>query len=829
MKSLNTVVLCLVFCCACHAASFDLAHGGRASASVVIGDTASERVRQAAEELASMLGRITGGRFTVEVGDGRRGIAVGVVEDFPLLKLGEQLAVHSPSDREKYVLRSRQEGLLVVGATELAVEDAVWDLLYRLGFRQFFPGAVWEVVPRKANLSLRIDLVSRPDYFARSIWYGYGTWDYNAEPYAQWCRRNRARAGFRLQTGHAYGALIRANREVFAAHPEFYGLLDGWRKSTKLCIGNPALRQLIVRHALQYFAEHPEADSISLEPSDGGGWCECPACARLGSITDRALTLANEVAAAVSTKYPGKYVGMYAYNLHSPPPDIAAHPRVVISIATAFIRGGFTLDELIDGWSAKTRMLGIREYYSVHPWDRDMPGRARAANLTYLAETIPGFHARGARFLSAESGDNWGPHGLGYYVAARMLWDIDESGRIDDLVDDFLSRAFGSAKKPMADFYGLLDASHEWLVFDDSLGRMFRCLAEAQRVTDSADVRARLHQLALYARYVELFHEYSRAKGGRRQTAFERLIRHAYRMRRTMLVHTKALYRDLPARDRNVRVPPECRWNVPEGKNPWKSSEPFTQAEISRIIRDGIARHPLTRPGFEPVEFTRELVPVRSMHLLEVSPGRVPPGRGEQVFYTWVEDAPATIELHVTGGLIAHYRDRGNVRIGIYHLEGGGETLVTGDRSVPPDGKPHTVRLTVTTRGLHRIVINDGHDMTQVDWNRGTPMTILSSRCEPATLGSRWTLYFYVPRGTHIVGLYARGRGEVRDAGGQVRLTLDGQEPGYHALPVRPGQDGHLWQLRNCAGQVRLLTVPPCLARRADELLLPAEVVRAAR
>ena len=76
-----------------------------------------------------------------------------------------------------------------------------------------------------------------------------------------------------------------------------------------------------------------------------------------------------------------------------------------------------------------------------------MPGRARGGNLEYLTRTIPDFHAKGARFMSAESGDCWGPNGLGYYVASRMLWDVDEAGRIDDLVDDFLARAFGPATR----------------------------------------------------------------------------------------------------------------------------------------------------------------------------------------------------------------------------------------------------------------------------------------------------------------------------------------------------------------------------------------------
>jgi hypothetical protein len=47
-------------------------------------------------------------------------------------------------------------------------------------------------------------------------------------------------------------------------------------------------------------------------------------CAKLGSPSDRALTLANDVGEALEERYPGKYVAMYAYNFHQAPPSIQA-------------------------------------------------------------------------------------------------------------------------------------------------------------------------------------------------------------------------------------------------------------------------------------------------------------------------------------------------------------------------------------------------------------------------------------------------------------------------------------------------------------------------
>ncbi len=255
------------------AQSVSLASDGKAVLPVVVSAEASERLRKAAELLAEYLGRISGAKFTVTTGDGKTGIAVGRPGDFPSADVPKWDAADA-SKREDYLLRSHGGGVHVIGATDLAVEHAVWDLLYRLGYRQFFPGKTWEVVPEIRKLSIAVDVQEHPDYYARRIWYGYGPWDYAAGPYAEWCTRNRATSGFKLDTGHAYQGIISRNQKTFDAHPEFLGLLDGQRKSTKLCISNADLRQLVVDDALRRFEARPQLDSISVDPSDGGGWCE---------------------------------------------------------------------------------------------------------------------------------------------------------------------------------------------------------------------------------------------------------------------------------------------------------------------------------------------------------------------------------------------------------------------------------------------------------------------------------------------------------------------------------------------------------------------------
>jgi hypothetical protein len=798
-----------------------LAKDGKALQRVVVGAQASEKTRAAAKTLATYLGRITGGTFPVAEGDGDAGLAVGRAADFPKLKLPEKFGA-DVTRREEYLLRSHADGLWLVGATDLAVEHAVWDALYRVGYRQYFPGKNWEVVQAKRDLALAVDAFEKPAYHARRIWYGFGPADYAAAPYADWCAKNRAAGGIVLNTGHAYDGIIARNKKAFAAHPEYLGLVGGERKSSKFCISNPDLRKLVVADAVAQFDKEPDRDSVSVDPSDGGGWCECAECEKIGSVSDRALTLANEVAAAVQAKYPGRLVGMYAYSEHSPPPSIPAHPNVVVSVATGFIRGGFTVDQLMEGWAKKATTLGVREYYSVNTWDRDLPGAARGGRLDYLKRTIPHFHARGARFMSAESSDNWGPNGPGYFVAARLMWDIKEADKVDALLAEFLENCFGPAKEPMAAFYKLLTGDRAPLLCDDTVGRMHRLLADARKKTTDPAALARLDDLTGYVRYVELWLDYSAATDAARQAAFEALLRHAWKIRASEMIHTKGLYRDLPARDKTVTVPPGAAWNAPEKTNLWKAGPEYVRADYEKFTADGIAGRKLL--DFTPVRYTDDLVPAAPLKLPDAKAGSMGLySRGTRTYFTWVEKEPATIELRAKGGIV--YNSRGPAKLELFPLlEPEGKSVAKAEAE--PDKTERPVALKTTFAGLHRIEVTDSGAGTAVNWADGLPVTVLSSPDTPAGFHGRWTLYFYVPKGTKVIGGFASGAGNLLDPAEKKVHEFDGK-PGYFGVPVPAGQDGKVWQFANTAGRRLLMTVPPCLARSPKELLLPAEVVKA--
>lgn len=810
------------------AARVALAEKGRALVPVVVADKPSKRVRNAAKTLADYLDRISGGTFVVVPGDGQAGIAIGLPEDFPKLKLQNLWDARDPSRREDYLLRSHGKGLLAIGATDLAVEYAVWDLLYRLGHRQFFPGELWEIVPPTADLAVTVDALEHPAFLTRDVGYGYGPWDGRGQSYVEWSARNRMGGGSSdrplLEAGHSYDKIYSDLKKEFDKHPEYLALVKGKRQTTgeiKFCISNPGLRKLVAEYAVDHFARNPTAASMSLEPSDGLGWCECEKCRGLGSVSDRVITLINEAAAAVRARHGRqKLISTYAYAEHAPPPTIKVNPLVVVCVATAMTSGDYSTDELVDGWRKQGARLGIREYYGVFPWDHDLPGKCRLADLEYLRQSIPRFYQQGARFLIAESSDNWGVAGLGYYLMARMLWDVREANRVEALKDDFLDKAFGSARKPMAEFYRLIDAAGSPRISSDLIGRMYRALGDAKKKSADPAARTRIDHLILYTRYVELFADYAYAESKERQRAFEELLRFTYRIRHTGMIHALAVWRGLPYEDPSVKLPPGGGYDVPEGKDPWKENRPVHPPEIESILTAGMARNRLI--DFTPVTYSTNLRPAWPLALPEAPLGDA--GlyfRNQAAFYIWTSESPGSLPLKVKAGLI--YQHVGNVKLSLSRI---GATTRVDRTSVAPDQKPHAVNLQMNTAGLHKVEVSDRSGGTALSWPEGKPWTIPAGPAEATDLYGRWNLYFYVPKGTKVVAGHAEGPGELLDGNGKKVFTFAAR-PDYFSVPVATGQDGRLWKFTNSLGRRILLTVPPYLARAASELLLPEEAVRA--
>jgi len=814
----------------------DIAKDGNALLPILVHPEASDAVKQSANELAEYLGRISGGTFEVKPSDGNKGISLAVAARANNKQLAAKLDGNEPTRREEYIIQSHATGLTLIGATDEAVSHAVWDLLYRFGFRQVVPGDRWEIVPSSPNLSIAIDVYEVPDFKRRRIWNGGGYFPYDKKPYKKWWARNRIGEGFMVGTSHVYDRVVMRNRKVFEEHPEYLGLEDGKRAKpvragNKFCISNPSLRQLCVEWAQNYLNRRPHIDGVSMEPSDGsGGWCECEPCLAIGTPSDRAVFLANQVVRALNENSDRtRYVGILAYSAHSPPPTkVKIDKRVVVTVAQGYLRGGYTADELMAIWGKEGVILGTYEYLGIIQWSWDRPGVGRATRRSQYEKKIPKLYRMGVRTFIGESECNFGTSGMGYYAIARTLWDVDEAKRADELYEDFLDKHFGAAKEPMRQYWDMVNGDNRPLLSKDLIGRMYRCLQAALNMTEDTGVRNRITDLILYTRYVDLYFQYKLCEDADAQASYERVMKYAIRIRKHLMIHTREIHRQLHRYDKRVTCPPEAYYRIPYDRNAWTNDDPVTETEVRDWLKTGIETNPLL--DFETKTYSLDLVPAaKALGLKTEYRGNFGGGaQTKQVYYTWVEKAPRQLKFTMTAGLIKHYRDRGDARITLYHQSEADDMSIQEER-VPPDGKPYPISLTAPTPGLYRIEIVGGGDRTMLEWDTDISMTHIADASARIRHLLNWSLYFYVPLGTKTVGGYANwNTGSMRDSDNKVVFDfkeLDG--PAFFNVPVPEGQDGKLWRFHKCSTPRLLMTVPPNLARSAEELLLPREVIEA--
>lgn len=824
---------------------------------ITVRTTASPITRSTAETLARYLSTITGEPFSVELlnsaTDGPAspsGIIVGLVEAWPNLPGTTGLDPHDPLKREAYMLRSSRDGLHLIGATDAAVTHAIWDMLFRLGHRQYLPGQLWEHVPRQRDASIDLDVLSAPDFVQRHIRQGGGDTRVDKQPVEHWEQVNRLGSAFHVNMSHVYARIRIQRPQVFKEHPEYMALVDGKRADpedddSKFCNANPGLRDVVAQWAVDHLTQRRMMDGVSMEPSDGYGWCECEDCQRLGSVTDQAHSLASHVAEAINQHFDTpKYVGVLAYGYHSPPPspDVRLHPRTIVSVTQGFLRGGWTFNDLLDAWHDRVAMLGSYDYLGVVQWSWSLPGDGRATRRNRPKQIIPFLYDRNVRIYIAEREGNWGPAGFNLFMTARLLWDHTEGRHTDRYFDEFLQHMFGPAQEPMRLFFDQINGDHHPLLSQDMIGRMYRHLHTASQSNASADIdsdqkaliQQRIDDLTLYTRYVELYVAYKAAEDSTTARAtHEALLRLIWRMRSRLMIHADELYRRLGRRDDRLAVPKQADYRVKEPDNPWKSSEPFTSEQVAAMRETGIANNAIYT--FEPVSYEPDLAPAYKLPGVAASDKVGTFGdRGattRQMLCAWLDKSQPALRLNVTGGLIRHYRDRGDVRIKLIKA---GEPFDSENATpldtaaVPPDGETRTVQLTSDQGGLHRLELTDGGDMTRLEWEAGQPLTLWGTRHESTTYLGPWTLCFYVPKGTKRVAGYVESSvGQLLTPMGETAYDFRKiQTSGYFDVPVPTGMDGQLWWLDGCKRRVILMTVPPALARSGRELLLPQSVIK---
>ncbi|MBE0536333.1 MAG: DUF4838 domain-containing protein [Phycisphaerae bacterium] len=820
MKTVPTALLAVLLLSPSTAA-FTLAADGKAAMPIIVAERAGDTVRGVADELAEYLRRITGAEFPIRTGSGAHGLVLGTLADFPDPSLNEALQIRNTCDgREAYAIRTDADRIRLIGATDLAVSHAAFRLLEHIGCRWFFPAKEWEIIPSRPMLVVDLNETDRPAILSRRIWWGYGFFNRQEKrcqsDYEVWARHNRMASSRQIRCGHAWQSIIADNKAVFDVHPEYLALVDGQRRGPQLCVSNAAVRTIAAAWALNQFKKNPTLDMVSMETSDGSDHCQCADCASMGSISDRAFGLANEVARHVAKDFPGKMIGMLAYNDHCEPPSFKLEPNVYVQSTAGFIRGRYTFDELMELWPAFCSNTGFYEYLSVWLWDFDMPPGGNGANLKHIQQRIRRYAEVGATSIDCESGNNWGPHGLGYYLANKLMWNPEAD--TDALLADFYEKAFGPAAGAVQRYYERLDKGNGPLISEHLLALSLRDLDEASRLAaNRPDIQARLDHLKQYQHYVRLRWEYDRAGDmDAKRTLALQIFTHVYRTRYSYMNHWAAMLYDWTPKA--AAEFDEPTWSFREPSNPWKIDTPCTHEETDAAFRQDMLRfQPQT---VEERTFSRDLVRAGLVSPSPVASSQKYQGKARYAFCS-TDGEP--LNCVITTGLIAWYRDRPDA--GFVLTDAQGNELHKG--RLPQDGNELPLTLNVPRPGIYWLEVDDQAAGWGIRASAGAPVCLALQRASsPSHMGHMQPMYFYVPAGTQQIHYYWKGGPHEVYGPDGVLLHQTETSGRFITIDVPPGADAKAWSIRKLAlGHLWFFNIPNYLAASPDALLIPTDAL----
>ena len=420
----------------------------------------SVQAKGSADALKLWLEKVTGAEFTIATERPARGLFLAL-ESTPGLPTDVTQLKAQQSPEAFQIYSEGNDVLWIIGKSDLGLERGVFWYLDKLGCRWLHANEKWTVIPQRNDITLNINEVQSPAFLTRDFFGtgGFGRPAYDpktriADAWTQYKRENLLGGTIRLG-GHTGEHINTTYKKELEAHPDYVAEVNNERKlsaSSKLCVSNPGLQALFVKDRLaelkRSLAINPLGISVTVEPADGGGHCTCNECLKLGTVSDRVFTLANVVARAVATEFPGKYVNLYAYNEHAMTPSIPIEPNVIVQLAPyAFQRTGLTPHEMIEAWGGKHSFLGIYTYWSIPDWSRCLPGLSTQS----VAEEIRFWQAHNIKIHNSEStfcGGNMGPN---WYLAARLMWNPAKDEKA--ILEDYYTSAFGSAKVPVRRMY----------------------------------------------------------------------------------------------------------------------------------------------------------------------------------------------------------------------------------------------------------------------------------------------------------------------------------------------------------------------------------------
>lgn len=726
---------------------------------------------------------------------------------------------------EGVYISSNSRSIKIVGNSALAVQEAIYIYLEQIGFRYLQPGENWIVVPALRSIYKSAEILVQPDYEYRTIANGHGYMN-SAQiksDFDYWYKANRMGGAFNISLGHIYDWIISQRPEEFKNHPEYFG--EPPAKGTippifKFNVANKNLVALIKEIMEKEMKKNVERNIyprfISMEPSDGGGFCTSPECQKIGTPSDQVFYLVNEVA-KIGQKY-GMTVGSYAYSQHIAPTKYRLEPNVFVMVTNGFNWTKYSTTELLKMWGQKASRLGVYEYLSVYEGDMDMPGRHNASKPRYLQKTVRDFYNAGARSYQGESTIGWISRGPGQYILTRLLWNRNVN--IDSVKNDFFTKAYEQSAPLMIKVYDSWEKNTFGVPRESDLADWHALIDEAYSKASNDKVKRRIEDVMIYMHYVTLYTELQKKKSD--QTILP-VLRYTHRNRNTGVFATVPAMVSLA----NYSGFPQYAYYANPGKQVWMDNNtPLSRAEI---IKDFNA----DKVKFKKVEglqkFDKSADFISLSNVTTLSRTKYPVSQhsfvGRTEYIIQIKKQSAENYFEIKSGYTAGLTKDLPVLIKVYKNAG----LKEIDEDETPllrfeqSKKLETERFSLASLkpGLYSLVVEDGLKMFNLQYSPSINHSIVASErtLQTTTVAGYNTFYFYVPPGTKRFTIMKVNMNLESPAGRKIETPINTAET--LVVEVKPGETG-IWKMYNQAAHFAIDGIPPYLGQDPATMLVPS-------
>ncbi|MBL0311099.1 MAG: DUF4838 domain-containing protein [Bacteroidetes bacterium] len=575
---------------------------------IVVNEGAYNMVKDATEDLRAHLSEACGVNFTIEKQDSS--ITTGIFLNllYPR-KDSAYLKRLDIDNQDVFLLEGDGKRFVKISAfSKQGLVNGIYTYLDRLGFRWYYPGELWKYVPKLMDVGISIDTIEKPDFVLRAFFGTFGTprnrvIDKNAivdREWNLWSVRNRLGGTYSLK-GHAWGDFFWRNIQTFLKHPEYAALVNGKRSELnsggiKFCTSNKGLQELFVQDRVAELKKNMNdipnrpVYTVSVEPSDGEGFCECDECRKLGTISTRVFLLANLVAKEFQKVSPKAFVNLYAYNKHAAPPDIALEPNVIVQIIPYGYQDYTSPEVMFKEWKLKCNHLFVYDYYGLPILNLDKPLQGSLTPIEF-ANRIRFWHDQGIKGITLESSYSIGATGLGLYLFSRLSWNINTN--VEREVSEFYQKIYGNAAGKVRQAQSALETDTNLIDKRISLHLASRIIDSQETATQNDTILgARLTSYKAYLLYLNFLYDFQRNEITEDTTAIDRLMTFVYGTFFLKMVHPFPVSEWLKNYGANPEYAKRC-WDT---FNPTKKGMKFSSVrqwrkeEIDAAFRESVTR-----------------------------------------------------------------------------------------------------------------------------------------------------------------------------------------------------------------------------------------------